>query len=425
MNSKPVDRSQDSSRVVITGMGTLTPLGHTVEETWQGLIAGRSGIRKLQSFDASNGHCQVGGELVDFDPENYLPRKKLRRMAFTSQLGVIASLEAVEDAQLNLAEVDKDRVGVVIGTAGGLTIQETEDATIETMVSKSSRVNPFMVTRVWPNMVTYLIAEHYQVRGYTSTVCTACASATQAIGQAAELVRSGLVDIMITGGTESCLSKLTYSGFDAMMLFPRSFNDEPHRASRPFDADREGFVPAQGAGIFILETLGHAVARGAHVYAEVLGYGISNDAYNMVAPDPTGEGAALAMQRALSNSNIHVEDVDYINAHGTATLLGDVAETNAVKIAFDERAYDIPISATKSMVGHMLGATGAIEAIACVKSIETGMIHPTINLDTPDPECDLDYVPNQARSHSVEVAMSNSMGIGGQNACLVLGAVST
>jgi 3-oxoacyl-[acyl-carrier-protein] synthase II len=424
MSLKSVDRSQDSSRVVITGMGTLTPLGNSVEETWQGLVAGRSGIRKFESFDARNGHCLVGGELVEFDPEHYLPRKQLRRMAFTSQLGVIASLEAVEDAQLDLEDVDRDRVGVVIGTAGGLTIQETEEATVETMSSKSSRVSPFMVTRVWPNMVTYLIAEHYQVRGHTSTVCTACASATQAIGEAAEVVRNGLVDIMITGGTESCLSRLTYTGFDAMMLFPRSFNDEPHRASRPFDADREGFVPAQGAGIFILETLEHARARGAHVYAEILGYGISNDAYNMVAPDPTGTGAALAMQRALDNSSIRAEDIDYINAHGTATLLGDVAETNAVKIAFDKRAYEIPISATKSMIGHMLGATGAIEAIACVKSIETGMIHPTINLDTPDPECDLDYVPNQARNHHIEVAMSNSMGIGGQNASLLIGKVN-
>lgn len=415
--------SAERKRVVVTGMGTLTPLGHTVEETWQGLIAGRSGIRKLQNFDPGNGYCDVGGELVDFDPSRYLPRKKLRRMTFTSQLGVIASQEALADSNLDLTQLDRDRVGVVIGTAGGITIQETEEATLAMLRSDRHKVNPLMVTRLWPNMVTYLIAEQHQVRGYTSTVCTACASATQAIGEAAEIIRRGLVDVMITGGTESLLSSLTYRGFDAMMLFPRSFNDEPARAYRPFDADREGFVPAQGAGILVLETLENAQARGAKIYAEILGYGISNDAYNMVAPDPTGSGAALAITRALENSGRSLEEVDYLNAHGTATRLGDVAETKAIKAALGKRAYEIPISATKSMVGHMLGATGAIEAIACIKSIETGVIHPTINLDTPDPECDLDYVPNKSKEHRVKVAISNSMGIGGQNACLAIGAV--
>lgn len=423
MTPEFADRKRNARRVVITGMGTLTPLGHTVEETWRALTEGRSGIRKVQSFDVSGGNCQVGGELVDFDPEAYLPRKKLRRMAFTTQLGVITSQEALADAALDLSTVDRDRVGVILGTAGGGTIQEVEEATLDRISTNNRKVNPLMVTRVWPNMVTYLIAEEYQLRGYTSTVCTACASATQAIGEAAAVVGNGMADIIITGGAESLLSSLMFTGFEAMRIFPRSYNDEPHRASRPFDADREGFVPGQGAGIFVLETLEDARARGAKIYAEVLGYGISNDAYNMVAPDPSGEGAALAITRALEHSGVSVEDVDYINAHGTATPLGDVAETNAIKIAFGERAYDIPISATKSMIGHMLGATGAVEAIACVKSIETGILHPTVNLDTPDPECDLDYVPNKAREHEVQVAISNSMGIGGQNACLVLGAV--
>jgi 3-oxoacyl-[acyl-carrier-protein] synthase II len=424
MTPNPINPTQAARRVVVTGMGTLTPLGHTVHDTWQGLVEGKSGIRKLQNFDPDGGHCRVAGQLVDFDASKYLPKKKLRRMAFTSQLGVIATQEALRDADLDLTELDQDRIGVVIGTAGGITIQETEDATVALMSSGKTRVNPITVTRLWPNMVTYLIAEAYQLRGYTSTVCTACASATQAIGEAAELLRMGVADIMITGGAESIFSNLTYHGFDGMMLFPRSYNDEPARASRPFDADREGFVPAQGAGIFILESLENARARGATIYAEILGHGISNDAYNMVAPDPDGAGAALAIRSALDKSGITAEDVDYINAHGTATLLGDVAETKAIKAVFGERAYEIPISATKSMVGHMLGATGAIEAIACVKSIETGRIHPTINLDTPDPECDLDYVPNKARKHNVEVAISNSMGIGGQNACLVIGKVA-
>jgi 3-oxoacyl-[acyl-carrier-protein] synthase II len=424
MRSAGSDKNEAAPRVVVTGMGTLTPLGHNVQDTWEGLISGRSGIRRLQNFDSSNGHCHIGGELVDFDPTKYLPRKQLRRMVFTSQLGLIATQEALADASLDLEAVDRDRVGVVIGTAGGLTIQETEEAVRTLISSKTGKVNPLIVTRVWPNMATFSIVEQYGLRGYTSTVCTACASATQAIGEAAEVLRNGLVDVMITGGTESLLSKLTYTGFDAMRLFPRSFNDDPARAFRPFDVDREGFVPAQGSGMLVLETLDRAEARGAKIYAEVLGYGISNDAYNMVAPDPSGSGAALAIQRALENSGVSTAEVDYINAHGTATKLGDVAETNAIKLAFGERADEIPISATKSMIGHMLGATGAIEAIACIKSIETGVIHPTINLESPDPECDLDYVPLKAREHSVNVALSNSMGIGGQNASLVLGSIS-
>jgi 3-oxoacyl-[acyl-carrier-protein] synthase II len=377
----------------------------------------------LQNFDPGDGNCQVGGELVDFQPKDYLPPKKLRRMAFTSQLGVITAMEAIQDADLDLDEVDRDRVGVVIGTAGGLTIQETEEAVRKLVASNSGKVNPLMVTRVWPNMATFQIAEEFQFRGYTSTVCNACAAATQAIGEAAQVVRKGWVEYMITGGTESLLSELTYKGFEAMMLFPRSYNDEPHRAMRPFDIDREGFVPAQGAGIFVLETLEHARARGAKIYAEILGHGVSNDAYNMVAPDPSGHGAALAMKRAIQNSGISPEDVSLINAHGTGTELGDVAETNAIKEAFGEFAYRIPINATKSLIGHMLGATGALEALACIMSIQTGMLHPTLNLDNPDPECDLDYVPLNARQHNVEVAMSNSMGIGGQNASLILGRV--
>jgi 3-oxoacyl-[acyl-carrier-protein] synthase II len=272
-------------------------------------------------------------------------------------------------------------------------------------------------------MTAYYIAELFQLRGYNGTVCTACASATQAIGEAAEIIRRGGAEVMISGGAESCVAETVLAGFIAMRALATSYNDEPQRAMRPFDADREGFIPAQGGAMLVLESLARARARGARVYAEVLGYGTSNDAFHMIAPDPEGIGASLAVRRALASAGVGTESVDYINAHGTSTPLGDVAETKAIKAVYGERAYEIPVSSTKSMIGHMMGATGAVEAIACIMSIQEGIIHPTINYETPDPECDLDYVPNDARQAEVKVAVSNSFGLGGQNAVLVLGAI--
>jgi 3-oxoacyl-[acyl-carrier-protein] synthase II len=270
-------------------------------------------------------------------------------------------------------------------------------------------------------MSAYFVAETYQVRGHNGTVCTACAAATQAIGEAAEVIRRGVAEVMIAGGTESMVSETVMAGFVAMRALATSFNDEPERAMRPFNADREGFVAAQGSAMLILESLAHAQARGARIYAEVLGFGTSNDAFHMIAPDPEGVGAALAVRRALTSAGVGVMDVDYINAHGTSTPLGDAAETEAIKAVFGDRAYEIPISSTKSMIGHMMGATGAVEAVACIMSIQEGIVHPTINYENPDPECDLDYVPNEARQVQVKVAASNSFGLGGQNAVLVLG----
>jgi 3-oxoacyl-[acyl-carrier-protein] synthase II len=271
-------------------------------------------------------------------------------------------------------------------------------------------------------MSAYYIAETHMLRGYNSTIVTACAAATQAIGEAAEVIRRGDAEVFVAGGTESLIAKIVLAGFTAMRALPTSYNDEPERAMRPWDANREGFAPAQGSGMLVLESLAHAQARGARIHAEVLGYGCSNDAFHIIAPDPEGTGAALAIQRALDSAGVGIDQVDFISAHGTSTPLGDVSETKAIKTVFGERAYQIPINSTKSMIGHMLGATGAVEAIACVKSIQEGIVHPTINYETPDPECDLDYVPNQAREVNVRVALSNSFGLGGQNAVLVLSA---
>jgi 3-oxoacyl-[acyl-carrier-protein] synthase II len=410
-------------RVVITGMGAVTPVGHTVPETWEALKAGRSGVVRYTVLDPDPWACKIGGELRGFDPGQFIPRKKIRHMAFASQLAVVAAGEAVRDAGLDLEREDGDRVGVVVGTAGGSMVEETERATMQLMARESQRLSPFQIVRMWPNMASYFVAEAYRLRGYSSTVCTACASATQAIGEAAEVIRRGGAEVMVAGGTESMVSQTVLAAFVAMRAVATNFNDAPDQAMRPFDADREGFVWAQGSAMLVLESLTHARDRGAHIYAEVLGHGVSNDIHHMIAPDPDGEGAALAIRQALASARVSIEDVDYINAHGTSTPLGDVAETKAIKAVFGKRAYEIPISATKSMIGHMMGATGAVEAIACVMSMQEGIIHPTINYETPDPECDLDYVPNKARKAKVKVAVSNSFGLGGQNAVLVIGAV--
>ena len=425
--NKPVNDSASRNprqRVVITGMGAITPVGHTVAETWDALKAGRSGVARITVFDPTPFACQIAGELKGFDPHQFIPRKKARHMAVASQVAVVATGQALEDAGLDLEQEDRDRIGVFIGTAGGSSVEETERI-FERLIEKGpGRLSPFQVIRLWPNMAAYFVAEKYQVRGHNGTVCTACAAGTQAIGEATEVIRRGEAEVMITGGTESMISQTMLAGFTAMRALPTSFNDEPERAMRPFEANREGFVGAQGGAMFILESLAHAQARGARIRAEVLGFGTSNDAFHMIAPDPEGNGAALAIRRALADAGVGPEAVDYINAHGASTPLGDVAETKAIKAAYGKHAYDIPINSTKSMVGHMMGATGAVEAMACVMSIQEGIIHPTINYETPDPECDLDYVPNEARQAEVKVAASNSFGLGGQNAVLVLGAAS-
>ena len=417
----PTNRTPQQ-RVVVTGMGTITPVGLNVPDTWEALKAGRSGIKRVTSLDVSPWSCQIAGELTDFDPYQYVPRKKVRHMTMASQIAVAAANEAIDDSGLDLDREDRDRIGVLVGTAGGNSVQTAEELTLQLSDQGSRRLSPFLIVTLWPNMSAYYIAETHRLRGYNSTIVTACAAATQAIGEAAEVIRRGTAEIMIAGGTESLIAKIALAGFTAMRALPTSYNDDPKRSMRPWDANREGFAPAQGSGMLVLESLAHARARGARIQAEVLGYGCSNDAFHIIAPDPEGTGAALAIQRALDSAGVGIDQVDYISAHGTSTPLGDVAETNAIKKVFGELAYQIPINSAKSMIGHMLGATGSVEAIACVMSIREGIVHPTINYETPDPECDLDYVPNEAREVDVKVAMSNSFGLGGQNAVLILSA---
>ena len=421
-NDRQLSSRESRPRVVVTGRGALTPLGNTVLETWEGLVAGRSGANRISIMDPSDYACQINAELKNFDAHDFIPRRKARRMPTAAQIAVIASNQAIEDSELDLETIDRDRVGVIIGTSGGSALEETERATRQ-LDSGTGRMSPFQVLRFWVNMPAFYVSESHGFRGYNSTVCTACAASTQAIGDAARIIERGDAEIMLAGGTEHPATETTLAGFVAMRAVATSYNDDPGRAMRPFDADREGFIAGLGCAVLVLESLEHAQARGATIYAEVLGSGVSNDAYHLIAPDPEGTGAALAIGRALDHAGIDKDDVDYINAHGTSTPAGDVAETKAIKLAFGERAYDIPVSSSKSMVGHMMGAAGAVEALACIMTLNQGIIHPTINYETPDPDCDLDYVPNVARKADVKIALSNSFGLGGQNACVVLGRV--
>ena len=405
-------------RVVITGMGAMTPLGEDVGEYWDSLVRGRSGIGPMTQCDPTGFPCRVAGEVRTFDPARYMNPKEARRMSRFSQLAVAAALQAREDAGPSLADTPSERLGVVLGNGiGG--IPDTE-AQCGVMMSRGGmRVSPFFIPMILPNMAAANVSRLLGLQGYTSTVITACAAGTQAIGDGAEIVRRGLADAVYAGGTEAGITTLALSGFSVMRALTER-NEEPERASRPFDAQRDGFAPAEGSAVLVLEELEHALRRGAHIYAEVAGYGVSSDAFHPVQPTEDGSGPARAMAWALQDAGITPEDVDYINAHGTSTPLNDAAETAAIKRVFGAQAAHVPISSTKSMVGHAMGGSGAVEAVAVVKTIESGTIHPTVNYEFPDPVCDLDYVPNVAREKDVGVALSNSFGFGGQNASLVI-----
>ncbi len=406
-------------RVVITGLGTVNPLGNSVDAFWEGLINGRSGIGNITRFDASDLPCQIAGEVKDFNPGDYLDRKTARRLPRATQLAVAATYQALNDASLSQTSLEAARTGVVFGTAvaGVEHILDAED-TVKT--EGYSRLNPFQVPSGIPNMPAAQIAIEFQCLGPNNTVATACAAGTQAVGEGAELIKRGAADVVVTGGTEAIVAKVVISAFSVMRAIPFNYNENPQLASRPFDLNREGFVLSEGSAALILENLEHAIARGATIYAEVLGYASSSDGYHIAAIKSDGLGPMRAMQWALENSNLQPEDVDYINAHGTSTPMNDAIETLAIKKVFGDHASNLSVSSIKSMIGHSMGAAGALEAVATTLTIQNGLIPPTINYTDPDPECDLFYTPNEKLNRKVNVAMSNSFGLGGQNACLVL-----
>ena len=410
--------NDNGNRVVITGMGAITCLGNSVDEFWTGLKNGRSGIREISLVSPDGFPCKVSGEIRNFDTADYMDRKESRRMARFSQFAVAAAHQAVKDSGIDFEHEDLDRVGVLIGSGSG-GLPETDQQAEIRVTRGISRMSPYYIPMMLVNMAAANISHTFNLTGYTNTCVTACAASTQAIGEASEVIRRGTADVIVAGGTEAGICEIGMGGFSTMRALTK-WEGDPSKASRPFDSGRDGFAPAEGSGVLIMESLKHATARGAHIYAEIAGWGVSADAYHLVQPHPEGAGAAKAMQRALENAGVGLDDIDYINAHGTSTPINDKSETIAIKRVFGERAYDVPISSTKSMVGHSLGASGSLEAIVCISSIVDGILHPTVNQEEPDPDCDLDYIPNVAREADLKIVMSNSFGFGGQNACLVI-----
>lgn len=400
-------------RVVVTGLGAITPIGNTLEAYWQGLREGRNGIGMITCFDTKDHACKIAGEVKDFDPLLYMDRKEAKRMARFSQFAVAGSIDALKDANLVINDDNADDVGIVIGTGvGGLKVMEEQN---EVLLTKGpGRVTPFLVPTMISNMAAGLTAIHVGAKGPNSCSVTACAAGTNAIGDAFRLIQGGYAKAMICGGTEAAITPLAIAGFaSAKALSTR--NDSPETASRPFDRDRDGFVMGEGCGILILEEREYALARGAKIYAEMVGYGMTCDAYHMTSPVPEGLGATKAMELALKDGNLSPADISYVNAHGTSTSANDTTETKAIKRALGDHAHNIAVSSTKSMTGHLLGGSGGIEAVATILAIANDEVPPTINLQNPDAECDLDYVPNQSRKMKVEVALSNSFGFGGHN----------
>lgn len=406
-------------RVVITGLGAVTPIGNNVKDFWANLVDGVSGIDTIKRFDpiSYNLPVTIAGEVKNFKPEEFLDAKELKRMSDFVKFAVVAAKEAVEDSGLDLDKIDQNRAGVIVGTGiGGL--RDIEEQQKVLMEKGARRVSPFFIPSGISNMASGYISIEFGFKGPNSCVVTACATGTHSIGDAFKIIQRGDADIMIAGGTESAITPLGIAGF-ANMKALSTRNDNPKKASRPFDAQRDGFVMGEGAGIVILEELEHAKRRGARIYAEVIGYGLTGDAYHITAPCSDADGARRVISMALKDGKVSPEDVDYINAHGTSTPLNDKIETLAIKEVFKEKAYSIKISSNKSMIGHLLGAAGAVEAVATVKTIKEGIIPPTINYEEPDQECDLDYVPNRSIEYKVKTAISNSFGFGGTNACLV------
>ncbi len=404
-------------RVVATGLGVVAPNGIGVETFWENLVNGVSGIDRITRFDAGRHDTKIAAEVKGFDPLLYMEKKEVKKMDRFIQYALAGAIMAVDDAQLTVKDDESSRIGVLVGTGmGGIpALEETHKTLLE---KGPDRISPFFIPSIITNLAAGHIAIRFGLRGPNSCVSTACASGNHAIGESFELIRRGMADVMFAGGTEAVISPLTIGGFGAMKALSTR-NDAPQRASRPFDKGRDGFVMGEGAGVLILEELDHALQRGAKIYAELTGYGMSADAYHMTAPEPEGAGAMASMMLALEAAGLQPEQVDYINAHGTSTQAGDASETRAIKKVFGDHAYRLAVSSIKSMTGHLLGAAGGVESVATVLTLHHGVIPPTVNYDEPDPECDLDYVPNKARQTKVRVALSNSFGFGGTNATLV------
>lgn len=404
-------------RVVVTGLGVVAPNGIGTDTFWENLVAGVTGIDRITRFDAGRHDSKIAGEVKGFDPLLYMEKKEVKRMDLFIHYALASAIMAVDDARLKFEDAERGRIGVLIGTGmGGIpALEESHNVLLE---KGPGRISPFFIPSIITNLASGQIAMRYGFRGPNSCVSTACATGNHAIGDSLELIKRGAADVMIAGGSEAVITPLTIGGFGAMKALSTR-NDEPHRASRPFDKGRDGFVMGEGAGVLVLEELQRALRRGAKIYAELVGYGMSADAYHMTAPEPEGVGAITSMRLALEAAGLNPEDVDYINAHGTSTPMGDAAETRAIKQVFGGHAYGLAVSSVKSMTGHLLGAAGGVEAVATVLTIYHGLIPPTVNYDEPDPDCDLDYVPNKARQAEVSVALTNSFGFGGTNATLV------
>ncbi len=413
-----MNRDDIARRVVITGLGSISPLGLSAPETWEGMVQGRSGVARITLFDPSNYKTQIAAEVKNFDPKDFMDGKLARRIDRFTQFAIAASREAVADAGLDLSKEDIYRVGVLLGSGvGGIGTLLKQQSVLERRGPR--RVSPFLITAMTPDAASGQVAIDLGVRGPNFAVVSACATGSGVLGEASEILRRGDADVMVAGGSEACILPITIAGFDIIGGISAR-NDEPEKASRPFDLDRDGFILGEGAAILVLETLEHAMKRGARIYAEFIGYGVSADAYHMIAPEPEGKGAVASMKMALRKAGIRPEDVDYINAHGTSTPLNDKSETAAIKEVFGDHAYRLMVSSTKSVTGHMLGATGATEALACAMALYEGIVPPTMNYETPDPDCDLDYVPNKARKVPIRIALSNSFGLGGHDATIIL-----
>ena len=407
-----------SRRVVVTGLGTVNPLGNSVKDFWQGIQEGRSGIGPITRFDTSDYVTKIAGEVKDFDPRNWMDRRDARKMDKFSQYAVAAALDAMKDAALSEDDVDRDRIGVILGNGiGGF--ETIEDSYSQLFEKGPSRVPPMTIPNLISNIGPGNVAIAINAQGPAYTISTACSSGTDAIGNSMRYIRDGLGDVAVTGGVEACITRLGVSGFNVIQALSTSYNDNPTIASRPFDKGRDGFIIAEGAGVLILEELEHAKKRGATIYAEVVGNGMTCDANHLTAPHPEGRGAISAMKQALADAGMKPEDIDYINAHGTSTPINDPTETKAIKAVFGDHAYRLKVSSTKSMHGHLVGAAGGVEAIVSILAIRDQWFPPTINLNEPDPECDLDYVPNKGVSGTINAVMSNSLGFGGHNGIII------